>query len=192
MMSNAPPWENLKFSESALAETRSKVFSTLANVYGFFATYANLDRPDIAAAPPPSERPDLDRWILHRLARTVEAATQSFDDYNPTRAARAVEAFASDLSNWYLRRSRRRFWKSEDASDQNAAYATLYACLRDLAVVMSPIAPSFPDVLYRALTGAGDGGLGPPRRVARRAHGGDRRRPRGPDGARADRRDAAF
>ena len=159
MMANAPPWENLRFSEGGLRETQSKFFGTLENVYAFFATYANLDAPDVSAAPPAAARPELDRWILHRLARTTEAAGAAFDDYNPTRAARAIEAFVDDLSNWYLRRSRRRFWKDAaegDGADKAAAYATVHTCLKTVAVLMSPIAPFLSDWLWRALRSDAD------------------------------------
>ncbi|NND71530.1 MAG: isoleucine--tRNA ligase [Rhodothermales bacterium] len=158
MMSNAPPWENLKFSGRGLLETRRKFFSTLANVYGFFATYANIDDFDLSADPVPIERrAELDRWILSRTATTVAAVDEAMDSYNPTRAARAVEQLVDDLSNWYIRRSRRRFWKSdEEADDKRAAYQTVHDCLLSIAVIMSPIAPFFSERLYLLLTPFGE------------------------------------
>jgi isoleucyl-tRNA synthetase len=156
MMADAPPWESVRFSERRLEETRRKFFGTLENVYTFFATYANLDgfeaKGDVdAVALPP--RADLDRWILSRLAATTETVEAALEDLNPTKAARAVEAFVDDLSNWYLRRSRRRFWKSDDPADKQAAYRTVHTCLRTVAVLMSPVAPFFADWLHRALGG---------------------------------------
>ena len=112
MMSASPPWENLKYSDKAVLDTRRKLFGTLVNTYSFFATYAALDgyRYDSAASVPLADRAELDRWILSRLQSTVQESTEALDAYHPTRQARAVEAFVDDLSNWYLRRSRRRFW----------------------------------------------------------------------------------
>lgn len=152
MMSNAPPWENLRFDEKGLQETRSKFFGTLENVYSFLSTYAALDAPDWSNAPDLAQRPELDRWIVSRLHGLYADADAALADYNPTRAARAAETFADDLSNWYLRRSRRRFWKGESDADKLAAYHTVHACLLGLAHVISPIAPFFADELYRKLT----------------------------------------
>lgn len=152
MMSNAPPWENLRFDEKGLRETRSKFFGTLENVYAFLATYSELDRPDWSQAPELSERPELDRWIVSRLHGLYAQCDAALDAYNPTQAARAAEAFADELSNWYLRRSRRRFWKGEGDADKQAAYHTVHTCLLGLAHVISPIAPFFADELYGHLT----------------------------------------
>ncbi len=152
MMSNAPPWENLRFDEKGLQETRSKFFGTLENVYSFLSTYAALDAPDWSTAPDLAGRPELDRWIVSRLHGLYAEADAALADYNPTKAARAAETFADDLSNWYLRRSRRRFWKGESDADKLAAYHTVHACLLGLAHVVSPIAPFFADDLYRKLT----------------------------------------
>jgi isoleucyl-tRNA synthetase len=161
MMSNAPPWENLRFDEKGLRETRSKFFGTLENVYAFLATYAGLDRPDWTRSPDLAGRPELDRWIVSRLHGLYAEADDALAAYNPTRAARAAEAFADELSNWYLRRSRRRFWKpalsaaeganEENGADKQAAYHTVHTCLLGLAHVISPIAPFFADELYRKL-----------------------------------------
>ncbi len=155
MMSNAPPWENLRFSERGLQETLRKFFGTLENTYAFFATYANIDAPDFGAPPVPVEqRPELDRWILSRLATATRAVDDALDAYNPTKAARAVEAFVDELSNWYIRRNRRRFWKSGETKDKLAAYQTVHQCLTTVAVLMAPIAPFFAEWLYRTLAEA--------------------------------------
>ena len=154
MMSNSPPWENIKFSERGLSDTLRKFFGTLENAYAFFATYANIDGFSYEADRiPVRERPELDRWIvsaLHSATRKVDAA---YDAYDPTRAARAIGRFVEDLSNWYIRRSRRRFWKEADqGGDKDAAYQTVYECLLAIAGLMAPIAPFFSDWLYLALT----------------------------------------
>lgn len=159
MMSNAPPWENLKFSNRGLVETRRKFFSTLQNVYGFFATYANIDgfTPGKSTIPV-SERTEMDRWILSRTWSTVAEVDTAYDAYNPTKAARSIELLVDDLSNWYIRRSRRRFWKGEEARrDKEAAYETVLECLATISIVMSPIAPFFSDWLYRMLQVSGSG-----------------------------------
>ncbi|MES1945291.1 isoleucyl-tRNA synthetase [Salinisphaera sp. PC39] len=163
MLANSPPWENTKYSERGLRETRTKVFGTLENVYAFFATYANIDGFDPATpAPPASERPELDRWILSRLQTTAAEAVAALDDYNPTRAARAVERLIDELSNWYIRRSRARFWAgaradgaADDGADKRAAYHTTHTVLAALARLMAPISPFFADWLHRNLA-AGD------------------------------------
>ena len=162
MMSNTPPWESIKFSERGLRDLRRKFFGTLENVYSFFATYASIDGFAFEEARiPVADRPELDRWIMSRLHTTTQTVNRSLDDYDPTTAARAVEAFVEELSNWYLRRSRRRFWSSKkgngqggtaDASSKLAAYQTVYECLHTTAQLMSPIAPFFSEWLYRTLT----------------------------------------
>ena len=160
MMSNTPPWENIKFSERGLVDSFRKFFSTLENVYSFFATYANIDGFDYSSARiPVSNRTELDRWISSRLNSTIAEVDVALEEYNPTRAARSMETFVEELSNWYVRRSRRRFWKdaSEEASgDQSktAAYQTVYECLMALARLMAPIAPFFAEWLFLALTDA--------------------------------------
>ncbi|MDX1438741.1 MAG: class I tRNA ligase family protein, partial [Rubricoccaceae bacterium] len=158
MMASSPPWENLRYSDEAVVETKRKVFGTLINTYKFFATYANLDdfQYDESARIAVSERAELDRWVLSRLNTTIGETDEAYAAYHPTRAARAVETFVDDLSNWYLRRSRRRFWKSEDDSDKRAAYQTLFECLRATAQLMAPIAPFFSDWLYGSLTAEGE------------------------------------
>ena len=163
MMSASPPWEDVRYSDAAVEETRRKLFGTLVNTYRFFAQYATLDsyRYDAATAVPTPDRAELDRWILSQLQATVAEADAALDAYHPTRAARAVEAFVDSLSNWYLRRSRRRFW-SKDAfdgvvagtqtlTDKQAAYDTLHECLRTVAGLMAPLAPFTADWLWSAL-----------------------------------------
>src|SRR5699024_7355998 len=140
---------------------------TLENVYSFFATYANIDgfEPDVEA-PAVAARPELDRWILSRLQSTATEVAAAFDSYNPTRAARAVEAFIDALSNWYIRRSRDRFWSGAradtgddaDAADKRAAYHTTLTCLETVARLMAPVAPFFADWLYGRVT-QGNGAL---------------------------------
>jgi len=160
MMANSPPWDNMKYSERGLRETRTRLFDTVYNVYRFFATYANIDgftnaQPRVAIG----ERTELDRWIASRLNSTVAEADAALDDYDATRAARAVERLVDDLSNWYVRRSRPRFWtgKKSDAGlgvsdhDKLCAYQTTLECLVTIARLMSPIAPLFAEWLYRAL-----------------------------------------
>lgn len=153
MMSNTPPWENIKFSERGLVETLRKFFNTLENVYSFFATYANIDGFRYSEARiPVSERTELDRWIMSRLNSTVRFVDEALGDYNPTRAARAIERFVEELSNWYIRRSRRRFWKEGGKQhDKLSAYQTVSECLLTLAKLMSPIAPFFGEWLFRSI-----------------------------------------
>jgi isoleucyl-tRNA synthetase len=153
-MSNSPPWENVKFTEKGLHETARKFFGTLENTYNFFATYANIDRFDATAeAVRDEDRPELDRWILSRLNSTILELDEALGSYHPTRATRSVERLVEELSNWYVRRSRRRFWKNEDAAtDKLSAYQTLLVCLRDIALLMSPVAPFFSEWLYQAIT----------------------------------------
>ncbi len=160
MMSNSPPWEDIKFSERGIIEVQRKFFSTLENVYNFFATYANIDDFRYEQEPiPVAERPELDRWILSRLNTTIAAVDEAYETYHPTRAARPVERFVDELSNWYIRRSRRRFWSSKtsgdgvatSAHDKWAAYQTVYECLIAAAKMMAPIAPFFGEWLYQKL-----------------------------------------
>ena len=150
MISNSSPWDNLKYDENGVAETSRKFFSTLYNTYGFFALYANLDGFDPAApAIPVSERPEIDRWVLSLLNTLVGDVTEALDDYEPTRAARAVSEFVDSLSNWYVRLNRKRFWNGD-----TAAYQTLYHCLETVSRLIAPFAPFYADELYRALTGS--------------------------------------
>ncbi len=154
IMSNSPPWENLKWSDRGLSDTTRKFFGTVTNVYNFFATYANIDGFDPGDAGIPIEdRPEMDRWIISRVETTVGKVDAAFTDYNPTRAARAIEQFVDDLSNWYVRRNRRRFWKAGPGPEKTAAYQTIYECLDRLAYLAAPIIPFYADWLHRALTG---------------------------------------
>ncbi len=152
LMSASAPWENIRYSDRAVEETRRKLFSTVTNTYSFFATYADLDGFAYdAEASPLAERTELDRWILSRLNTTAAEVDAALDAYHPTQAARAVETFVDDLSNWYLRRSRRRFWKGESDADKRAAYETVWECLTTLAQLMAPLAPFYAEWLWQAL-----------------------------------------
>jgi isoleucyl-tRNA synthetase len=152
MMSNSSPWENLKFSEDGLKETQRKFFNTIVNTYSFFAMYANIDGFTYSGSPlPKSERTEMDRWIISRLNSTVKQVDEHLDEYEPTRTARDIEQFVEELSNWYVRRSRRRFWKEGKSINKTAAYQTLYECLVSLAKIISPIAPFMGEWLFRQL-----------------------------------------
>ncbi len=155
MISNAQPWDNLRFDLEGIAEVQRKFFGTLYNTYGFFALYANIDGfDDSEAEVPVSDRAEIDRWILSELNTLVKTVEQAYDDYEPTRAARAISYFVTEnLSNWHVRLSRRRFWKGEFGPDKHAAYQTLYRCLKTVAKLMAPIAPFFAELLYRDLNG---------------------------------------
>ena len=153
MMSNSSPWDNLKFSEDGLKETQRKFFNTLVNTYSFFAMYANIDEFNANTAHiPVPDRPEIDRWIISRLNTTIKQVEQYFDEYEPTRAAREMETFVEELSNWYVRRNRRRFWKSGATLDKTAAYQTLHQCLLSMSQLMSPIAPFLSEWIYQHLT----------------------------------------
>jgi len=154
MISNANPWDNLKFDLEGVQEIQRKFFGTLTNTYSFFALYANLDdfefNPDEVI--PVDQRPRFDRWILSELQSLIGEVTSNFDAYEPTRAARAIQDFVNDqLSNWYVRLSRKRFWKSEMNADKQAAYETLFECLLRVGQLMSPIAPFYAEWLFRQL-----------------------------------------
>ncbi|WP_421938259.1 isoleucine--tRNA ligase [Pedobacter sp.] len=155
MISNASPWDNLKFSIEGLDEVRRKFFGTLYNTYAFFALYANIDKFEIDKnnLSKVADRTELDRWILSLLQNLINEVDESYNAYEPTKAARAIQTFVDEhLSNWYIRLSRRRFWKGEMTEDKRAAYETLYTCLETLAQLMSPVAPFFADWLYKNLT----------------------------------------
>ncbi len=152
MMSNSSPWENLRFSKDGLQETQRKFFNTIVNTYSFFAMYANIDGFNYSGTQiPVSDRVEMDRWIISRLNTTVKLVDEYLDDYEPTKAARTIEDFVDQLSNWYVRRNRRRFWKEGKSLDKQAAYQTLYECLVDLAKLISPIAPFLGEWLYQRL-----------------------------------------
>jgi isoleucyl-tRNA synthetase len=155
MMANANPWDNLKFDEEGILETRNKYFGTLFNTYNFFALYANLDgwKMDEKNVLPYEKRSELDRWIISKLYSLVADYREAMDDYEPTRAARVLETFVDEhLSNWYVRLSRRRFWRGELNEDKRAAYETLFECLMVTSQLSASLAPFFSDWLYRNLT----------------------------------------
>lgn len=156
MISNANPWDNLKFDIEGVAEVRRKFFGTLYNTYSFFALYANIDGFSYAEAEVPvNQRPEIDRWILSELNTLIKDVDGYYADYEPTKAARAISDFVQEnLSNWYVRLCRRRFWKGEYGQDKIAAYQTLYTCLVSVAKISAPIAPFFMDQLYRDLVNA--------------------------------------
>ena len=157
MISNSSPWDNLKFDLEGIDEVRRKFFATLYNTYQFFALYANLDGFTAEAAEVPlSERAEIDRWILSALNSLILEVDRDLEDYEPTKAARAIGDFVSEqLSNWYVRLSRRRFWAGEMTTDKLSAYQTLYRCLVTVAKLMAPIAPFYADQLYRDLVSRG-------------------------------------
>ena len=156
MISNANPWDNLKFDIEGVAEVRRKFFGTLYNTYSFFSLYANIDGFTYAEAEIPlAERPEIDRWILSELHSLIALVDEAYADYEPTKAARAISDFVQEnLSNWYVRLCRRRFWKGEYGTDKIAAYQTLYTCLVTIAKLSAPIAPFFMDRLYKDLNTA--------------------------------------
>ena len=155
MITNAQPWDNLRFNIDGVTEIRNKFFGTLTNTYNFFALYANLDAYQLNEADrvPYQNLPELDRWILSKLQSLIKEVDEAFTDYEPTKAGRAIQDFVCDhLSNWYVRLSRRRFWQGEMTENKHAAYETLQHCLVAVAQLMSPIAPFYADWLYRNMT----------------------------------------
>lgn len=156
MISNAPPWDNLKFDLSGLEEVQRKFFGTLFNTYSFFSLYANIDKFTYAEAPVALEkRPEIDRWIISMLNTLVKEVEAEYADYEPTNATRKVMHFVdAHLSNWYVRLCRRRFWKGDYSEDKIAAYQTLYDCMETIAKLMAPVAPFFSDWLYQNLNNA--------------------------------------
>lgn len=150
MITNSQPWDNLKFDLEGVAEVQRKFFGTLYNTYAFFAIYSNIDGFKYSEAEIPIEkRPEIDRWILSQLNSLIKIVDESYNDYEPTRAGRAMQDFVDEhLSNWYVRLCRRRFWKGEYSDDKISAYQTLYRCLEVLAQLMSPIAPFFAERLF--------------------------------------------
>ena len=151
MISNSAPWDNLKFDEEGVIETSRKFFATLFNTYNFLARYANTDGfdPKTSEKVPVSERPEIDRWVISVLNSLIDTVQTALDDYEPTVAARAISEFVQDnLSNWYVRLNRSRFWSSDNAKDKAAAYQTLYECLDTVALLMAPIAPFYAERLY--------------------------------------------
>jgi isoleucyl-tRNA synthetase len=155
MISNANPWDNLKFDMEGVVEVKRKFFGTLYNTYSFFALYANIDGFDYREAEIPiGERPEIDRWILSELNTLILETDLAYSDYEPTRAARMISDFVQEnLSNWYVRLCRRRFWKGDYGQDKISAYQTLFTCLKTVSELAAPIAPFFMEQLYRDLLG---------------------------------------
>lgn len=153
MLSNSNPWDNLKFDTEGLAETQRKLFSTLYNVYGFFALYANLDGFSYKDSEIPlQKRPEIDRWIISLLHSLIQEVESSMEDYDPTKATRAIQEFVTDhLSNWYVRLCRRRFWKGDLSEDKISAYQTLYECLETVSQLMGIFSPFYADKLFKDL-----------------------------------------
>ena len=159
MISNSSPWDNLKFDTAGVEEVSRKFFGTLYNTYSFFALYANVDGFDKSAEQIPVEkRPEIDRWIISLLNTLVKEVSADLDDYEPTKAARAISDFVGDnLSNWYVRLNRKRFWGGEMNDDKLSAYQTLFTCLKTVALLIAPVSPFFADRLYTDLTAATTG-----------------------------------
>jgi isoleucyl-tRNA synthetase len=154
MITNSSPWDNLKFDEAGVDEVRRKFFGTLYNTYSFFSLYANVDDFDPKAQQVPfCDRPEIDRWILSELNTLIKNVDQALAEYEPTKAGRYIDAFVNDnLSNWYVRLNRKRFWGSKMSQDKLSAYQTLYSCLLTVSKLMAPFTPFFADQLYRDLT----------------------------------------
>lgn len=155
MIANAAPWDNLKFDVEGISEVQRQLFGTLYNTYGFYSLYANVDGflIDEKNIVPINERQELDRWILSKLHSLIKDVTEHYENFEPHRAARSIEEFVDEhLSNWYVRLSRRRFWKGEMSNDKKAAYETLHECLMVVSQLMSPIAPFFGEWLYQNLS----------------------------------------
>ena len=159
MISNSSPWDNLKFDEDGVIEVSKKMFATLHNTYSFFALYANVDNFDNSAPQIAYEkRPEIDRWILSLLNALIKEVESDLNDYEPTKAARAISDFINDnLSNWYVRLNRTRFWRGEMTEDKLSAFQTLYKCLETVALLIAPFSPFYADKLYRDLTSATTG-----------------------------------
>jgi isoleucyl-tRNA synthetase len=154
MVTNAPPWDNLKFNLEGVEEVQRKFFGTLYNTYSFFALYANIDKYvfDAENRLNQNELTELDRWILSRMNSLIKKVRSAMEDYDPTTAGRLIEEFVcDDLSNWYVRLGRKRFWRGDMSADKQAAYETLYSCLNTISQLMSPLSPFFADWLYRSL-----------------------------------------
>ena len=153
MISNAQPWDNLKFDLEGIEEVTRKFFGTLFNTYSFFALYANLDSYSFSKDSLSKDLKELDYWILSKLNSLILGVKGSYEEYEPTRAARLIQTFVSDdLSNWYVRLCRKRFWKGDFSEDKRAAYDTLFICLKNVSLMISPVAPFYSDLLYRDLT----------------------------------------
>jgi len=155
MISNSNPWDNLKFDIEGIKEVNRKFFGTLYNTYAFFSLYANIDSFCFSEKIVPiKKRPEIDKWVLSELNTLIIATTKFYDNYEPTKACRLISKFViDDLSNWYVRLSRRRFWKGSYEEDKIAAYQTLYECLIVVSKIMAPVAPFYSEMLYRDLNG---------------------------------------
>ncbi|HUV52234.1 MAG TPA: class I tRNA ligase family protein, partial [Dehalococcoidia bacterium] len=151
MYTSSPPGNVRRFSRDLVDEVVRKFMLTLWNIYSFFVTYANIDKFAPGTVAVPEQRPELDRWILSELNLLVDGVTRSLEEYDPTTAGRKIEEFVDNLSNWYVRRSRRRFWKSENDADKLSAYTTLYHCLVTLARLLAPFTPFIAEELYQNL-----------------------------------------
>ncbi|NEN22063.1 isoleucine--tRNA ligase [Cryomorpha ignava] len=158
MITNAQPWDNLRFDESGIVEVQRKFFGTLYNTYSFFALYANVDGFDYSENDVPlSEKPEIDRWVISRLNSLIIDVDAAYADYEPTKAGRLIQNFVTEeLSNWYVRLCRRRFWKGDYETDKVAAYQTLYTCLETVSILSAPIAPFYMDQLFRDLNVVAD------------------------------------
>ena len=156
MMTNSEPWDNLKFDPEGVDEVRRKFFGTLYNTYSFFALYANVDGWE-PGEQSQQTRPEIDRWILSSLNTLIKKVTEELDGYDPTRAGRLIDAFVNDdLSNWFVRLNRKRFWGKEMSADKRSAYETLYTCLLTVSKLLAPFAPFYADQLYKDLGGEKD------------------------------------
>jgi len=154
MITNAQPWDNLKFNLDGITEVRNKFFGTLTNTYNFFALYANLDKYTFTGNIDLEKATELDKWVLSQLQSLIKEVDEAYETYEPTKAGRAIQNFVTDqLSNWYVRLGRRRFWKGELSEDKKLAYETLGVCLKTVAQLMSPIAPFYSDWLYKNMVG---------------------------------------
>ena len=155
MMTNSEPWDNLKFDPEGVDECRRKFFGTLYNTYSFFALYANVDGYDATTCESvKAEAPEIDRWIISKLNSLIKGVTTELENFDPTRAGRLIDSFVNnDLSNWYVRLNRKRFWGKEMSADKKSAYDTLYTCLMTVARLLAPFAPFYADQLYSDLGG---------------------------------------
>jgi len=153
MITNAQPWDNLKFDLDGITEVQRKFFGTLYNTYGFFALYANVDGFSYSEEEVPlNKRPEIDRWVISKLNSLIQDVEEAYESYEPTKAGRLIQGFVTDqMSNWYVRLCRRRFWRGDYTEDKIAAYQTLYTCLETVAVLSSPIAPFYSDQLFNDL-----------------------------------------
>ena len=188
LLTSGSPWSSRRLGDTVLEEAIRQFLLTLWHVYSFFVLYANADGadPDAAPAPPLTSRPLLDRWILSRLAGTVRDVREGMDAYDVTGAGRRIQGFVDELSNWYVRRSRRRFWNpgGQGGEDSVAAFHTLHECLVTTATLLAPFTPFVAEELWSNLAAGarGTAGLGPPRRLPATSRGGDRSGSRRGDG----------